>query len=786
MLVPNELLAAGLQVFPCNVAKEPIVPRGVSWLDLPPETQAWPAPLIGIQIPVGVVVIDVDRYKGVTPGDIDRLLGCELPWEEALIQTTTRGGEHYAFRVDYDCRQGSNLHKLAGFDTRVGGKGYICTGAPSYTSSGFGVFRLAQPALLPALPLPCRPMLEHVEAVPPTAAPEPSSVDMNDVIEALRHIRPDCGRSVWLKVGLALKTVTEDVTLFDQWSSGQLTGVDTPHNYVAEHVYRQWPGFKADGDTTIQSLYWEAIQGGWRPSSRVDTAAAFGSMDGQTIDRILAHGSDPKHTDELITLAAGNPILLAVLTRELKEAGLLTKAVKQRLDMLATGTHAPTSSEGYGKNHTENASLYLARHFPEGGLRRSDETWYRYDGKAWLELHNDDVNHALTLDMLSSYPQDSTVAGTYRLLGRLCHNPGVRINEVPDNLILYQNGVLDLASGTLMAHDPGYFTTNILPYDYSPNAPAPRWLAFLHDIFEGDGERIALLQEWYGYMISNSNRYHKILFMLGPSRSGKGIIGKVLEQIVGPYNFSGCELHSFASDSFLESLRTRSVAFNGDVARNTGRASIDVVIARLKGISGGDAISFDRKYKGNISQVLPTRITLSGNNVPNLFDDSGALASRMLILNFNISYLNREDHTIYDQVHQELPGIAAWALAGLQRLTANDRFTAPEAGRVEAEFIADTYSPLRQFVSDRCSTGLGESYKISCTDLYDRYRAWAIGENDNPLSRRQFVASFKDATRGSGVRYGVFAIDKPSERGFSGLTVEAPTASAFQPKAVAK
>ena len=786
MLVPNDLMAAGLKVFPCNAAKEPIVPRaGTSWKDLPPEVQRWPAPLIGIQIPESCLVIDVDRYKGVTPEHIDTLLGCKLPWSEALIQTTTRGGEHYAFKVDYDARQGSNLHKLAGFDTRVGGKGYICTGAPSYTSSGFGVFRLAQPDLLPALPLLARPMLEHVAATssPPTGAALPT--DMEDVVEALRHIPPDCGRSVWLKVGLALKTVTDDVTLFDQWSSGQLTGTDAPHNYVAEHVYSQWPGFKPTGATTIQSLYWEAVQAGWKPSSRVDTAAAFGSVAGDTIDRILSHGADPKHTDELITLAAGNPILLAVLTRELKEAGLLTKAVKQRLDLLATGTQAPRASGDYGKNHTENATLYLNRHYPEGGLRRSDETWYRYDGKAWHELHNDDVSHALVGDMLKSLPQDSTVGGTYRILGRLCHNPGVRINEIPDNLILYQNGVLDLSTGVLMAHDPGYFTTNILPYDYTPAAVAPRWHTFLHDIFEGDQERISLLQEWFGYMISNSNRYHKILFMLGPSRSGKGIIGKVLEQIVGPYNFSGCELHAFASDSFLESLRTRSVAFNGDVARNTGRASADIVIARLKGISGGDAISFDRKYKGNISQVLPTRITLSGNNVPNLFDDSGALASRMLILNFNISYLNREDHTIYDQVQHELAGIAAWALLGLQRLTANDRFTVPEAGRIEAEFIADTYSPLRQFVNDRCSVGLDESYKISCTTLFDRYRAWAIGENDNPLSRRQFIASFKDTTRGAGVRYGVFQIDKPSERGFCGLTVLPPTSTAFQPAVVA-
>ncbi len=281
-LVPNELMAAGLKVFPCKKDKSPSVPKGVSWKDLPPEVQRWPAPLIGIQIPENCLVIDVDRYKGVTPEDIDTLLGCKLPWDEALIQTTTRGGEHYAFRIDFDCIQDSNLHKLAGFDTRVGGKGYICTGA-SYTSCGFGVFRLAQPDLLPALPLLARPMLEHVETIPSASPP---SADMNDVIEALKFIPPDCGRNVWLKVGMALKTQTEDVTLFDQWSSGQLTGVDTPHNYVAEHIQAQWPGWKPSGDTTIKSLYWEAIQAGWKPPAGLDTAAAFGATAGQTSDKI--------------------------------------------------------------------------------------------------------------------------------------------------------------------------------------------------------------------------------------------------------------------------------------------------------------------------------------------------------------------------------------------------------------------------------------------------------------------------------------------------------------------
>lgn len=778
MLTPDYLSPTGLTTFPCNSDKVPSIPKGSDWRTLPPDQQTWPAPLIGLAVPAGTVIIDVDTYKGVTTDDVDRLLGCRLPWGTALMQTTVRGGQHYAFRCEWRVRQGSNLHGLRGFDTRSGGKGYICTGEPHYTSHNLGVFRLARPTSLPVLPPEVRPMLEHVEVTSPPATATTHPVEMDDVIEALKHISPDCGRSTWLKVGLALRTVTDDVSLFDDWSSGRLAGIDTPHNYVAEHIQQQWPGFKPTGDTTISSLYWEAIRAGWRPSKRVDTAAAFGRTDGGVIDRILEHGADPKYTDELISAAAGNAVLLAVLSKELKDAGLLTAPVRKRLDMLAGGTGPARTPGTYGKNHTENATLYLQNHYPEGGLRRSDETWYHYDGKAWVERQNDDIAHAVMADMVNSLPQHSTIQGTYGVLSRLCHNPGVRINEIADTLILYQNGVLDLSTGALMPHHPGYFTTNILPYNYEPQAQAPNWLAFLHSSLEGDQERIALLQEWFGYMISNSSRYHKILFMLGPPRSGKGMIGKVLEQIVGPYNFSGCELHAFGSDSFLDSLRTKTVAFSGDTARSVGRMNADVIIARLKQISGNDAISFDRKYKGNISQALPTRITLAGNNIPNLFDDSGALASRMLVLTFDISYLHHEDHTILDRLQGELAGIASWALAGLQRLSAAGKFTEPAASVVESEFIADTYSPLRLFIKDCCTFGLDAGCKISCEDLYDGYVRWALSQKDQPMSRRMFVGAFKDTIRGTGCRYGVFAMGgRPSVRGFSGLVVDAPEAA---------
>jgi len=86
--------------------------------------------MYGVKVPTGFMVIDLDTYKGITRKDVEAVLGCELDWECSFSQNTLNGGEHYIFTVpeDITIKQGSDLFKLKGFDTRVSGKGYVATG----------------------------------------------------------------------------------------------------------------------------------------------------------------------------------------------------------------------------------------------------------------------------------------------------------------------------------------------------------------------------------------------------------------------------------------------------------------------------------------------------------------------------------------------------------------------------------------------------------------------------------------------------------------------------------
>lgn len=789
--VAQQLAAAGLPVFPCVANKTPAVPKGVSWklvATLQPEQLNWPSGLAGLPVPSGAVIFDLDTYKGSTRQQVEQALGCTLPWNEAYIQSTQRGGEHYAFAVDWEVIQDSNVFGVHGLDTRMGAKGYICTG-DGYSWAGFGPLRLSNPGtMLPRLPDGARRITERVQREVIAVDLPQGDRDVTLIREALRYISSDCSRTEWVATGMALKHHFHDAqdvgfALFKEWSEYHADRLDY------DTLEQQWESFKvfnADGaSVTIASVIYKAMQAGWTPPGDIDTALAFGAgaasveVFSPLIDRIQESGGDPKLTSELIDAIKGTQCsdiqratLLATLHRELKDAGLLTKQVRAALDTAVTGRAAPAADTThnapgrYGKNHTENAAMFLTQRYPGSALTRSDEVWYRYNGACWEELSEGQIKHELFSAMANSYPQDSTIAGTYGVLGKMCYSPR-KIGRVPVNLVIYANGVLDLNTWTLNPHSPEYFTTNLLPYNYNPQAPCGCWLSFLHEVFEGDGERIALLQEWLGYLLSSSYRFHKIMLLLGPPRSGKGTIGRILAQVAGEQNFSGGSLHAFASDKFLDSLRTKPVMFVGDAEQKISRNQIGVIIERLKTISGNDAISFDRIYKSSLTETLPTRITLSGNHTPSLFDDSGALAGRFMVLPINVTFAGREDPYLFDALMIELEGIAAWSLAGLHRLNQNGRFTEPQASLDEMQYVVETYSPLERFIEDVCEPV--PDNVVAAEDMYNSYRAWAtIHQDDMVLTRRMFTSAFKDATRGR-FKYGTHRHDGGIDRGFKGV-----------------
>ena len=109
-----------------------------------------------------------------------------------------------------------------------------------------------------------------------------------------------------------------------------------------------------------------------------------------------------------------------------------------------------------------------------------------------------------------------------------------REEPAPDKILTVRNGLLNMASGELLPHDAAFFSLNTLTYDYDSGAPEPViFHKFLDDLVGHDPKAEHLLQEMFGYILSGASSLQKILMIVGPKRSGKGTLGRVLVELVG-------------------------------------------------------------------------------------------------------------------------------------------------------------------------------------------------------------------------------------------------------------
>ena len=198
-------------IFPLNDKKAPAVPQGTDWRDYHGEANS---PLIGVMIPQGVIVLDVDTYKGATTEQVDTALGVALDWDSAELQTTMHGGKHYAFAVPFDVEliNGQDVLGVKGFDTRSSLKGYIATGR-GYSNLTFmdSVSEaLHQREAWPVLPVEVvgRIKVEVVEDCDllSAIAEQPLDISADDVKAYMSKLPDSCAEdgAQWLKVGMAL------------------------------------------------------------------------------------------------------------------------------------------------------------------------------------------------------------------------------------------------------------------------------------------------------------------------------------------------------------------------------------------------------------------------------------------------------------------------------------------------------------------------------------------------------------------------------------------------------
>ena len=148
---------------------------------------------------------------------------------------------------------------------------------------------------------------------------------------------------------------------------------------------------------------------------------------------------------------------------------------------------------------------------------------------------------------------------------------GVSSTVDATGVVAMANGLLHLSTRTLEPHRPAFFNEHSLPFAYEPKAPKPkRWLRFLHQLWGDDEEAIAYLAEVMGYVLSGETNQQKIAMLVGPMRSGKGTIGRVLTGLLGAHNVAAPTLASLSQNFGLQVLVGKPLALISDARLSNG------------------------------------------------------------------------------------------------------------------------------------------------------------------------------------------------------------------------
>jgi putative DNA primase/helicase len=408
--------------------------------------------------------------------------------------------------------------------------------------------------------------------------------------------------------------------------------------------------------------------------------------------------------------------------------------------------------------HTQNGVSYMfdGRCYPETETAavRADVWEAQANGKRWHTPPGKNADPVL----VPCKPTSATVNNMLDALQAITHVPKTQqapcwLEQKPSDppaseVTVVQNGILHIPPRRIYPLTPRLFTHNALGFRYDPNrVPEPRlWLQFLREIFDEDAERIAVLQEIMGYLLTPDTRQQKAFLIVGPTRSGKGTIARIIRALLGEANVCGPTLASLSGAFGLQLLIGKLLAVISD-ARLSSRADPAVIAERLLAISGEDAISVDRKHLPSWTGRLPTRFLILTNELPRLTDASGALASRFVVLTLEQSFLGREDTTLTDRLMVELPGIFGWALDGWDRLQERGHFVQPAASEDAIKTMEDLGSPVAAFVRQQCTIAPGGS--IECSRLYGAWKTWCESEGrDHPGTAQTFGRDLRAAVPG--------------------------------------
>ena len=304
-------------------------------------------------------------------------------------------------------------------------------------------------------------------------------------------------------------------------------------------------------------------------------------------------------------------------------------------------------------------------------------------------------------------------------------------------LINFENGTLEITpqGPKIRNHDQRDFLTYVLPFEYTPHAQALTFNLYLKRVLPEQSTR-DVLAEYVGYCFLPGLKLEKCLLLYGSGANGKSVFFDVVTKMLGRNNVSNYSLASLAEEHNRAGIQDTLLNYGSEI--NAGIIGRDL----FKQLVSGEPVHARHKYGHPFTMHRYARLLFNANTLPTDVEQTEAYFRRFLIIPFNVTIPEAEqDKTLAQRiVAQELPGVFAWVLQGLERLKTYSRFTHCQ----QAEDTLKRYRLESDSVALFITEGDDGTYTPSIDEhmkqetIYNDYKKFCSEGGYRPVSVRKF------------------------------------------------
>ncbi|MGH1398013.1 MAG: DNA primase family protein [Alphaproteobacteria bacterium] len=369
-----------------------------------------------------------------------------------------------------------------------------------------------------------------------------------------------------------------------------------------------------------------------------------------------------------------------------KQAASSVTVIRQEYVMMLKKLNMAPNDVGFNV-----AQETLNNFYGQSGLKRyPDGSFYVYDQTHWRITTQDQVRSNIQ-QIAVNYSADTKK--TIKALvgdafGCLCDYLGtdedaLDFTKNPDPVINFKNGELWIKESgeiEMCPHKPESRLFYCLPFNYDPEAKAPKYEQALLDIFSEAKEPAEVISHWhefFGYTIQ-PRRFTACFFMLiGHGRNGKTVLLKTIQNVLGRGTVLNDSLSTFQGDRFnAAALRGKLLFIDDDLD-----SKVTLSDGLLKKISEAKMMSARRAHgKTKLDFMCLALPVMAGNHYPGCDDMSEGMTRRVNVFPFNRQFTKEEaDPKLFEYIWaNEMPGVFNLALEGFRRVLKRDRFDPPE------------------------------------------------------------------------------------------------------------